>query len=261
MNPKTQLAIPESNQVQLASREPSTGELLSAVITQGITADSVGVMERLCALREREQARAAERDYAAAFAKLQAECEPVKASKAVPDNAGNIRYTYAPYEEIMRQVSPLLRDHGFAITFDTDIADGRVIATCTLMHTSGHSRSNKFACRIGSGPPKASEAQGDGAATTYAKRFALCAALNIVVEQDTDAGNEGAAITAEQAQSLKDRCMATKPVTDLFKFLKLAGVEKFEQIPQGKYAMLDDVLKRREAKPSTEPLSKEEHTW
>lgn len=252
MKTESTLTVPETQ--PLATREPSIGQILNSAVSGGITAENVAVVRELIEMQRQMRAEDAQRDFAAAFARLQADCAPVKASKQVPDNSGNVRYSYAPYEEIMRQVSPLLRDNGFAVTFDTDIADGRVIATCTLMHTSGHSRSNKFACRIGSGPPKSSEAQGDGAATTYAKRFALCAALNIVVETDTDARPEGdtSAITPAQAQSLKDRCMATKPITDLQKFLKLSGAASFEEIPAGKYAMLDEVLRKREAKSAGE---------
>jgi hypothetical protein len=254
----TALTIPESQ--PLATREPSIGLILSEAIKGGISKENVEVVKELIAMQRQMRAEEAQRDFAAAFAKLQAECAPVKASKQVPDNSGGVRYTYAPYEEVMRQVTPLLREHGFAVTFDTDILDGRVIATCTLIHIGGHSRSNKFACRIGSGPPKSSEAQGDGAATTYAKRFALCAALNIVVETDSDARNEGdtGTIMPAQAESLKSRCMATKPITDLQKFLKLSGAASFEEIPVGKYAMLDNVLRGREAKTAAELHTEEQ---
>ena len=229
---------------------------LSNIQSGQITPEHVDVLGKMMDLYERNEKRQAEKDFAAAFVKLQTEMPQIVACKAVPGNDGTIRYKFAPFEEIMTKARPILSACGFGITFDTDIAEGRVTATCTLMHTGGHSISKKFACRIGSGPPKASEAQGDGAATTYAKRFALCAALNIVVETDDDARGEGTdTITPEQAESLRARCVATKSSES--KFLAFADAESFYTILASNYAKLDDVLSKREkAKPreSTEDL-------
>jgi len=247
----------EQNQLAIApSREMTTGDLIAATIQSGVTESTVAVVERLCALRERENALQAERDLSSAFVKLQTIMPQIVASKAVPGNDGTVRYKFAPYEEIMTKAKPALTECGFGITFDTEIADGRVTATCTLIHAGGAKLTKKFACRIGSGPPKASEAQTDGAATTYAKRFALCAALNIVVETDDDArGANTDTITPEQAESLKARCAATKSSES--KFLAFADAESFDTILASNYAKLDDVLSKREkAKPreSTEDL-------
>jgi hypothetical protein len=227
--------------------QPTTLDLMAATLAAGITPETVGVMERLCALQERQEQKAAERDFAAAFAQLQSDMPQIVACKPVPDNSGNVRYSYAPYEEIMGKARSALNRNGFAITFDTDIADGRVIATCTLIHTGGHSRSNKFACRIGQGPPKASEAQGDGAATTYAKRFALCAALNIVIEHDSDARGEGGdTVTEEQAEKIRKLCSEVK--ADAGRFFAWVGAADFEQVPASKYSDAIAMLERRRNK-------------
>jgi hypothetical protein len=224
--------------------EPSIGQLLSA----GISSGDVATVRELCELRRQERAEDAKQAFAAAFVRLQAETPSIHARKAVPDNSGGVRYHYAPYEDIMRQVAPLLRKNGFAITFDTEMQDGRAVVTCTLIHEGGHSRSNKFSART-SAPPKCSEAQADGATVTYAKRFALCGALNIVIEEDSDgadARNIGGPISADEVAELRERVSATK--ADEEKFLRVAGVPTFEQIPQSKLAELRGILARREAK-------------
>lgn len=229
------------------AQQPSILTILSAAVEGGVTSENVAVVKELLAMRRDEEAHQAQKDFAHAFAKLQAEMPRIEAVKAVPDNSGGVRYMYAPYTEIMTKARDVLTACGFAITFDTDIMDGRVIATCTLIHTSGHSRSNKFACRIGSGPPKSSEAQGDGAATTYAKRFALCAALNIVVEAvDNDAGREGDEIDKAQADELKALIEETNPpMPDVLAWL---GVAHIEALPQEKFQMAKDYLLERKAK-------------
>lgn len=225
---------------------PSTLSLLAGVLQNGLTPESVGVVERLVALKEREDKANAEREFAQAFAKLQTETPKIQAQKAVPDNNGGVRYKFAPYEDIMRAVRPLLSQHGFAITYDQDVSDGRVTVTCTLLHTGGHSRSNKFACRIGNGPPKASEAQGDGAATTYAKRFALCSALGITIESDdTDGGDPNVTISKEQADAFRARAIDCG--ADLAKFVKFLKVEKFEDILLKDFGKADAALRMKEA--------------
>lgn len=229
---------------------PSTLSLIEGVLKTGLTADSVGVVERLVALKEREDKANAEREFARAFALLQTETPKIQAQKIVPGSTeGSVRYKFAPYEDIIRAVRPLLSKYGFAITYDQDIDDKRVIVTCTLMHTGGHSRSNKFACRIGSGPPKASEAQGDGAATTFAKRYALCAALGITIESDdTDGRNEGdgTTITREQAADLRLRCEETG--ADMTKFCKWLGVTSFDDIKAVDWERADAQLRKRAQK-------------
>lgn len=235
-------------QTQLATQEPSVGELMQAVIKSGITENSVAIMERLVALKERTDARQAEKDFAVAFNALQADMPVIHASKPVPNRDGTIRYHFAPFEVIMEQVKPLLMRHGFTVAFSMDFRDGRVIQTCTLTHIGGHSRSNQFMARIGNGPPGSSEAQGDGAASTYAKRFALCNALNIVTEVDTDgrnedARNEGAPISFEQAQTLRE--LVKETASNEAAFLQYAGAKTYEEIGSAKYQMLFNSLQKK----------------
>lgn len=223
---------------------PSPLDMLQAMVQRGVTTENAAAFEQLVKLSEHMEDRQAEKEFAAAFKALQSEMTRVKATKPVPNNDGSVRYNFAPYEEIMEQVRPLLEKHGFTVSFSTDFAEGRLIKSCTLQHVGGHSKVNKFAVRIGSGPPKASEAQADGAASTYAKRFALCDALNIVCEKDSDARAEGGVISKAQADDLRRRVRET--ASNEADFLKFAGAATFEQIMEGRYATLDAALRRKE---------------
>jgi hypothetical protein len=244
----------EMPQTQLAVVETSPGQLIREVIKSGITAESVGVVERLVALAERQEARQAEKDFNVAFNALQSEMPVIKAMKPVEGKDKNtgaafIKYHFAPYEDIMEQVRPLLLKNGFSVSFSMGFNEGRIIQNCTLAHIAGHSRTNTFMARIGSGPPGSSEAQGDGAASTYAKRFALCNALNIVTERDTDgadARKEGSPITFEQVQYIKD--LIAEVGADEGRFMRLAGVSKVEDIGSEKYDLCVVALgKKRKA--------------
>jgi ERF superfamily len=224
--------------------EPSVASMLQAVIDRGITAENVAALEQLVGLYERMQAKDAEREYNAAFARLQSELPQVEATKPVPNRDGTIRYRFAPFEEIMSIVQPFLTKNGFSVSFDTRFADERVSSICTLRHTSGHSQRNEFAVRIGQGPPSASEPQADGSAKTYAKRGALSDALNIVIEHDDDARMVGKPIGKALAEDLQSRVKACGANEEAF--LKFAGAVDYESISDERYEALDTLLRRKE---------------
>lgn len=239
MNQSTEIELAGQGTVE---RLPDPGlsieQAFQAVVAGTIKAEHVAVMRELLAMD-------AERKFAAAFVALQAEMPKIQATKAVPNNDGTVRYRFAPFEDLMEQIAPMLQKHGFTVSFSSRIDDKRIISTCTLQHSAGHKRSNDFAVRVGQGPPKATETQSDGAAATYAKRFALTEALNIVVaHMDNDARLEGSAVTPEVADELERRVKLTNSNVDAF--LKLAGAKKFSEISSIKYDMLDQLLRRKE---------------
>lgn len=234
------------------SAEPSAGQMMQAMITAGITTENVAAFKELVLLQERSEDRNAKRQFAAAFSALQAELPAVQAMQVVPNKDGSVRYKYAPYEEVLKQVKPYLDKHGFSLRFSQKLDTGRITMSCTLLHNGGHTETNEFTCRIGSGPPSASEAQADGAASSYAQRGALCDALNIVVRKDTDANIEGGTISAEDAAELRSR--VKKLGVDEIAFLKLAGAPSFETISDSKYEVADEWLRKKEPKNPLEEL-------
>jgi len=228
------------------TNEPSVALMLQTMCERGINSESVAAFSQLCALKERMEDKQAERDFAAALTALQGETIRVQATKKVDQKAdGTCRYKFAPYEEIMREVQPMLTKHGFSITFDTETAEQRLTSICTLTHSSGHSRQNKFAVRYGK-PPGSSDAQGDMSTKSYAKRGALCDALNISIDHDDDARNEGSGetISADEAAELCRRVMACG--SSEVKFLQFAGATTYMDIPSDKLQSLLDMLARKE---------------
>lgn len=246
--PTEQIQLHDERPAQLSvSSQAPVAKMLEAVLEKGLTQDNVGAVERLVELYERMQAKDAEKQFASAFVALQSEMPAIQASKSVPDKFGNIKYKFAPYEAIMETVRPLLQKHGFTLTFSMTYNEGRVVQSCTLMHVGGHSRTNQFMARIGSGPPGSSEAQGDGAASTYAKRFALCNALNIITEQDTDgkddARSDGEPISKDKAAYLRELVRETK--SDEAQFLRFAGASSYDTIGSTRYDSLVAALMKK----------------
>ena len=232
------------------SAEPTPLALIAKMVESGsLSAEHVSVVKELVALKEHMEDRQAEKDFAEAFSELQANLTSFQATRAVPDKHGDARYCYLPYEEIMAKVQPLLRKYGFSVSFSTEFRDNRILQTCTLQHRAGYHRDFKAYVRAGGGPPGANESQADGAAMSYAKRYALCNALNITVERDTDARPEGTAITEEQADTL--RRMVKDSGADEAKFLKYAGVNFYTDIGSKRFPELYKTLaKKLDAKKS-----------
>lgn len=254
-----------STDSQLATTEqPSVALMLQGALSSiqrgEVTTQHVEVLDRMMGLYERNEKRQAEKDFAEALTALQGETIRVVATKKVDEKPdGSCRYKFAPYEEIMAAVQPMLSRHGFSITFDTEVGSDRLTSICTLMHKSGHTRQNKFAVRYGK-PPGSSDAQGDMSTKSYAKRGALCDALNIAIDHDDDARAMGSPISAEAAEQLRKRvkaCGANEAA-----FLKFAGAAHFEAIHESRMDDLLEMLERKEAaKKKDEPPAEQDFQW
>ena len=223
----------------VAVREPETGlsieQAFQAVTSGTVKAEHIAVMKELLAMD-------AERKFNAAFVALQADMPVIVATSVIPN-----RGKYERFEDIMRQIGPLLTKHGFTVSFSQDFKENRILEICTLSHAAGHSRSNSFAVRAGGRAD--SDTQADCKASTTAKRNALCNALNIVIRQDClsteeDVTIEGAFVTDEVAFELERRVKETN--SDVAAFLKFAGAKKFSEIAASRYDDLDAMLTRKE---------------
>src|ERR1041385_895684 len=107
MNQSTELELAGEKAV-VRQEQPTVGQMLAAIIEKGVTSDSVAAVEQLVKLYERMEDRNAEKAFAAAFVALQADVPKVQATKAVPNNDGTVRYRFAPFEDLMEQVAPIL---------------------------------------------------------------------------------------------------------------------------------------------------------
>lgn len=251
MNQESQLTT--QNQ-PLATREPSTGELLAAVVSQGITPASVEVMERLCALREREEKRNAEREFAEAFLRLQQQLPTIQGTREIPDKSGKVKFRYANFDDIDLIVRPICLTNGFTYAFsERAIAEGRVTVVMTLTHVGGHSRDIPYSVRIGSGPPGTNESQADMGGHSYAQRGAIESGLALRIvgakSESADARNIGGAITPEKAADLRLRAESLG-ATQAARMLRLALAGRdngtWEEVGSANLAIVENMLKNLE---------------
>ena len=234
-----ELAIATRTPMSVSVPTLSIQDAFNAIIEKKLDRESLEVMKSLLAM-------SAEQQFNLAFVALQSDL-PIITAKTVIPNRGK----YEKFEDLMPVIGPLLTKHGFTVSFSQDFKENRVLEICTLSHSAGHSRSNSFAVRTGRAD---SDTQADCKAATTAKRNAFCNALNIVIRQDClnneeDAGIEGdpnSKVTPVKAAELETRVQLTN--SNVTAFLKVAGADSFKNIPANQYAMLDEMLARKESK-------------
>lgn len=129
---------------------------------------------------------------------------PIKAKKA---NTGTYSYTYADLAGVLDHVRPVLAKHSLGLVQDVEVSEGRVGITTTLIHSSGESL--RFGPLAASAPV---DMQKLGSAITYARRYALVAALGIAADEDDDAASVPPA-PAKKLQSVKQSKATQEDVT------------------------------------------------
>ena len=200
-----------------------------------------GQLEKLMELQERHSRNLAALDFASAVSAFQGECPQIGKDRRTD------RFSYASYDDIMHQIQPLLAKHGLSVSFDMEqTSDGSLACTC-IVSCGIHSQKTHLTMPIGK-ELKVSATQQHGAAVSYVRRYALCAALNIVVtSEDREEHIPGVTtISSEQQTTIYNLIGETD--TDLAAFLGWAGVEELSLMPANKYAMAVGALNKKKAK-------------
>lgn len=233
----------------LATVPTNDGLTLLSIIQEAATNPDMDVakMQQLMELkRDWDRDRAAE-VYAGALTAFQSQCPVIAKSRTATVNSKNgagYKYQYAGYEDVMRQVKPLLDRNKIAVSFSTEANDKGIRATCTL-RVGTHSEAHTLDVPIPA--MNVNDTQRYGAALSYAKRYALCAALNIVVgDEDNDASAlHVETINDEQIMQLEDWIVTTN--SDRGLFLKYLKVESLSDLPASKFQNAIEALKRKGA--------------
>lgn len=128
------------------------------------------------------------KEIAAALAKAQGAMKPARKDSQNP----HFKSKYADLAAMVEACRPHLTANGIAAVQDAVLGDRGVEVTTRLLHSSGEwLEFGPLTVPVGK-----SDAHGVGSATTYAKRYALDAAVGIAADEDDD-GN--AAVAAQKA--------------------------------------------------------------
>jgi hypothetical protein len=198
MSKSTALAKRAQHATALATKPVDIEAILLKAAESNMSLEGI---ERLMAMRIQLKAELAREAYLAALSAFQAECPPVEKTTHVynknkPHTPENIRYSYAPLEDIEAVIAPYCKRFGFSYTFKRriDTTKKEVTTICVVNHAGGYStpleESGTFTAPI---DPEAymSETQKYGSAGSFSKRYALVDAFAVKLIGEDDDGAQG----------------------------------------------------------------------
>lgn len=198
----SELAVKQTTEI--APLDPES--LIMKAIESGVPVET---MERLLAMRSELKAEQAKEAFYGALSGFQSSCPIIKKTKQVKNKDGSVRYSYAPLDSIIDQISPYLKENGLSYTTDTaQKKDGFVTAIVEIHHLLGYSKLSEFDIPIDDAAFM-NDAQKAASAFSFAKRYAITNALGIMTgDQDDDASALGVGVNPTDIYRASARCMA-----------------------------------------------------
>ena len=179
--------------VAVQQRESALARLdPQALINKALETNAgIETMERLVALAKDVREIQAKEAWYEAMAQFQLRCPAIKktASAKIQTRAGgSYTYRYAPLDEIMGAIQPVMGPLGLSVSWRSRVEPDKVIVSCRVSHTFGHhEESGEIAMPIVQGDGTgATPPQRVGIAATYAKRYALLGIIGMAPEDDDD---------------------------------------------------------------------------
>jgi hypothetical protein len=147
-------------------------------------------MERLLAMKERMDAKAAEVEFNDALSRVQANMGRVAA-----DATNNqTRSAYATYGKLDKALRPVYTAEGFSLSFGTEEApEGMVGMICFVSHRAGYTR--QYRAHVPSdgkgakGGDVMTKTHAFGSGTSYGMRYLLKMIFNVAIGEEDDDGN------------------------------------------------------------------------
>ena len=202
-------------------------DLIAVAIEKNLDPDK---LEKLMILQERWVATQASQAFGVAMSEFQGNCPVIPCSKEVKGKKG-FTYKYSPLDKTQVLIQPFLTAQGLSVTYSTKIhSDGYLTAFCKVSHIAGHFEISEFTCPVDK-DMAVNDSQRQGSVNSYAKRYALANALNLVFEREDDDGAGGGnkkVITEEQVANIE--ALISEVSADLAGLLKWQGVDSIETI-------------------------------
>ncbi len=228
---------------------PASADLApSVLIREAMRADvSPEKLSALLAVRREWEADEARKAYSVAITDFQRRAPIIAKEDKAYDKA------YARMDRIWREIRPLLAETGLSVTWQ--ICELRGTGADQVCHLQGKLRhvAGEIETLIQDIPiPELikgqNRAQQMGSASTYAKRYATCAALGLVTGDDDDGHGAGLnKIDPDESKEVADMIDACRGLGDFNEaaFWKWLGVKTCDEIPVSRLADVLAMLKRK----------------
>ena len=194
-----ELVTAQQQGLSLERVEPSIMEIIAAVARDPNV--DVARIDALVALKERMEARDAEKEFNREFAAAML-AMPKVAKRGVKDMGAKGAIPYATYEDVDAAIRPIETRHGFARSFLTRPSDKPgCVMILRLTHRAGHSITSERYCRPDPGPGR-NDTQAEGSGESYGRRYLTLAMWNIVTVGADDDAQSADPISDDQAADI-----------------------------------------------------------
>jgi hypothetical protein len=229
----------------LVTQQPPTFTLLQQALQLKLpVADVQAWMD----LYEREQAKLAVQQFAAALSAAQAEMP------CIVKDAENThtRSRYARLETIVHDIKPVYTSKGLSLSFEQEPCplEGHIRVRADLRHEAGHIQQYRVDMPkdgLGSkgGVIAMNALQAVGSTMAYCRRYLVCMIFDLVIAgQDLDGNDPGSFITPEQVGQIND-LIKLIPDLDFTRFKAWAQVKELDELRVAQFPMVMTELRRR----------------
>lgn len=218
-NPKTATEIVAKEETQASHNEQMQSALLDIVKRTDIDPER---LEKFLDLQVKMEDRQNLQAFNDAFANFQKECPIIPKTKRV--NFKSVDYTYAPLDEMVHLIKPILGKNGLSFSFNLASDENMMVLTTIISHKDGCSKDFQYYFNPLHDDARMNDSQRRKSAITFAKRSALENALGIVTADSDDDARRAVdnPITDEQLETIQS-LMKTTDTTEksLLAYLKI----------------------------------------
>jgi len=145
--------------------------------------------------------------------------------------------TYAPLNDILDDVRPVLNKHGIVLLQNLSYIDTAIIVSVCLLHESGE-WIEQDGLRV---PLEKQTAQSAGISVTYGRRYVVSAMLGIASDEDTDGNGEEKTKKCTTTESIKKAFHGTEIIDEDKKLKALSHniQTKFKELKWNRKQILD----------------------
>lgn len=204
----------------------------------------VDKLEKLLDMQIKIMGIEAEKEFAAAMARVQSKLPKVKRDRDNEQTGSK----YATLESIAAAIKPIYTAEGFSMSFsEAASSNGHVRVIGILRHKDGHKTEHYRDVAIDAtgiaGKVNKTNTHAEASSITYGRRYVTCLAFDVATGDDTDGNKPGDKITEEQTVRL--RAMMTEFGVEEPKFLEALQLAKLEDLPAAGFSAARVALKAR----------------
>lgn len=240
---------PEAAEKQDRNGEPSLMAMVDSLLARVDDPNqAMGVVERMLAAHEREQARKAREAYSAAMTA----CQKAMPTVVADSENSHTKSTYASLENVMATCRSVWVENGITISFSQaeSPTEGMVRVEMRVGH-AGHTETFWREAKVDdtgpSGTKNKTDVQGRQSTASYLQRQMLCSVFNIAIAgSDQDGNATFQPVSPEQEAHLQDIIAEMGGISDRQRewLLQSLGAGNLSLIPASKFDQAKSLLQQ-----------------